>query len=303
MSTGPRSTCRLTPRPAELQVRLRIYARTPAATMAAIASERRRHTVWDTVRRPSPPRLESRMHRFVRPLLLAVALAAISCPVTADTPADTPAAAPAPKSAAPSRVPTTEEQKTLYTLGLLLSGTVQSFQLSAQELSWVTAGLTDATLNRPALTSIETYGPKVEELQASRMAVVAAREKQNGKAFLDKAASAPGAQRTASGLVITPIVAGTGASPQASDQVKVHYEGRLTDGTVFDSSRQRGEPATFPLAGVIRCWTEAVPRMKVGGRSRIVCPSELAYGDGGSPPRIPGGATLVFDVELLDIVK
>jgi FKBP-type peptidyl-prolyl cis-trans isomerase FkpA len=83
----------------------------------------------------------------------------------------------------------------------------------------------------------------------------------------------------------------------------VHYQGMLTDGTVFDSSVQRGEPVTFPLSGVIKCWTEGVQLMKVGGKSRLVCPSELAYGERGAPPRIKPGATLVFEVELLGIEK
>ena len=88
---------------------------------------------------------------------------------------------------------------------------------------------------------------------------------------------------------------------KATSTVKVHYEGKLINGKVFDSSIARKEPASFPLSGVIRCWTEAVQLMKVGGKSRLVCPSDLAYGDMGSPPNIPGGATLIFEVELLAI--
>jgi FKBP-type peptidyl-prolyl cis-trans isomerase FkpA len=121
-------------------------------------------------------------------------------------------------------------------------------------------------------------------------------------AYLAKAAAEPGATKTSSGLVIKTLTAGTGASPTAKDQVKVHYEGKFVDGRVFDSSIERKEPATFPLTGVIPCWTEAVQLMKVGGKARIVCPSALAYGDEGRPPQMPGGATLVFQVELLDIV-
>jgi FKBP-type peptidyl-prolyl cis-trans isomerase len=85
--------------------------------------------------------------------------------------------------------------------------------------------------------------------------------------------------------------------------VKVHYEGRLIDGKVFDSSIKRGEPATFPLSGVIACWTEGLQTMKVGGKAQLVCPAAIAYGPNGSPPTIPPQATLVFDVELLEIVK
>ena len=119
--------------------------------------------------------------------------------------------------------------------------------------------------------------------------------------YLDKAAAEPGAVKTASGLVYRELTPGTGASPKPSDTVKVHYRGTLEDGTEFDSSYKRNEPISFPLSGVIPCWTEGVQKMKVGGKSRLVCPSAIAYGDSGRPPVIPGGATLIFEVELLGI--
>jgi len=97
--------------------------------------------------------------------------------------------------------------------------------------------------------------------------------------------------------------AGTGASPNADNVVKVNYRGALTDGTEFDSSYKRGQPATFSLRNVIPCWTNGVPMMKVGGKAKLVCPSDVAYGDQGHPPTIPGGSTLIFEVELLAIVK
>src|SRR5215469_13645512 len=100
------------------------------------------------------------------------------------------------------------------------------------------------------------------------------------QAFLDKAASEPGAVRTSSGLIYRELSAGTGASPQPTDIVKVHYRGTLIDGTEFDSSYSRNEPAEFPLNRVIPCWTEGVQKMKVGGKARLVCPSDIAYGDG-----------------------
>jgi FKBP-type peptidyl-prolyl cis-trans isomerase FkpA len=112
-----------------------------------------------------------------------------------------------------------------------------------------------------------------------------------------------GAKKLDSGVIYIEEKAGTGDSPKATDKVKVHYTGKLTDGTVFDSSVERGQPATFPLNQVIKCWTEGVVQMKPGGKAKIVCPSDVAYGDRGAPPKIKPGSTLVFDVELLEIVK
>ncbi|HVE13709.1 MAG TPA: FKBP-type peptidyl-prolyl cis-trans isomerase, partial [Elusimicrobiota bacterium] len=131
----------------------------------------------------------------------------------------------------------------------------------------------------------------------------AAAEKEPAKAFLAKAAKEKGAQKLPSGVIYTELKKGTGASPKATDKVKVHYQGTLRDGTVFDSSIQRGTPAEFPLNGVIPCWTEAVQKMKVGGKARVTCPSDAAYGDAGRPPQIRGGAALSFEIELLDILK
>ena len=130
---------------------------------------------------------------------------------------------------------------------------------------------------------------------------MAEKQKVAAKAYLAKAATEPGAVKTESGLIYMDTRPGTGASPKASDSVKVNYRGTLIDGTEFDSSYKRNQPAQFPLSGVIRCWTEGVQKMKIGGKARLVCPSEIAYGDNGHPPTIPGGATLVFEIELLDI--
>ncbi len=110
-------------------------------------------------------------------------------------------------------------------------------------------------------------------------------------------------QKTASGIVITTMQEGSGASPKSGDVVKVHYRGTLTDGKEFDSSFKRGRPATFPLNHVIPCWTEGVQSMRVGGRTRLVCPPNLAYGSRGVPGTIPPDSTLVFEIELLEIVK
>jgi len=196
-----------------------------------------------------------------------------------------------------------DEQKTLYALGFVISQNLASFALSPADLEVVLAGVSDGVLKKDSKVDVQTYGPKIPALQTARASAAATVEKKAGQAFLDKAAAETGATRTASGMIITTVKAGDGASPKATDRVKVHYQGALTDGTVFDSSVKRNEPLTLALNSVIKCWTEGVPMMKVGGKSKLVCPSDIAYGDQGRPPIIKPGATLVFEIELLEIVK
>lgn len=197
--------------------------------------------------------------------------------------------------------PKTEDEKALYNLGVMLSGQIKSFNFTDKELELVKAGLAAGAQDKASTEDLEKYVPKLQELQKARMADAATKSKAAGAAYLAKVAAEPGVVKTDSGLVYKQVKEGTGAQPSAADRVKVHYEGRFVDGKVFDSSIKRNEPATFPLNGVIPCWTEAVQRMKVGGKAMIVCPPNLAYGDEGRPPQMPGGATLVFDVELLDV--
>lgn len=197
----------------------------------------------------------------------------------------------------------TEKEKTLYAIGLVLSRNIASFNLTEAELETVKAGLMDGALGRPKKVELETMGPKLGEFAQQRMAAAAEVEKKASVGFLEKAAKEKGAVKKPSGLVYVEEKPGTGPSPKATDKVKVHYQGTLTDGTVFDSSIKRKEPATFPVNGVIPCWVEALQLMKVGGKAKLVCPSSIAYGDKGQPPVIKPGATLVFHVELLEIVK
>lgn len=199
--------------------------------------------------------------------------------------------------------PSTDEQKTFYALGLLISQSLGTFSLTESELEFVKSGMVDGVLKKPAKVDLQTFGPKVNQMQQARVAVQSESEKKAGAGFLEKAAKESGAKKTESGGIVTTLKEGKGETPKATDTVKVHYHGTLIDGTVFDSSVKRGEPATFPLNQVIKCWTEGVQMIKVGGKSKLVCPSNIAYGDRGSPPTIKPGATLIFEVELLEIVK
>lgn len=124
-----------------------------------------------------------------------------------------------------------------------------------------------------------------------------------GLALSGTGATAAEPVTTATGLVYQELVAGTGEQPTAADKVRVHYVGTFADGREFDSSISRGQPAEFPLGRVIKCWTEGVQRMKVGGKARLTCPAAIAYGEKGAGGVIPPGATLYFDVELLGVTK
>src|SRR5215212_5761809 len=219
---------------------------------------------------------------------LVILLLLVPATLLAQTPATT------------SGAPQTDDEKTLYAVGLVLSRSLKEFDLSASELEVIRRALTDAYAGKPAI-DLDEWGPKIQALANMRGARVVAKEKETGAAYLTKAAAAANAIKTDSGIVYVETAAGTGAMPTAADVVKVHYRGTLINGTEFDSSYARNELAEFPLSGVIRCWAEGVQRMKVGGKARLVCPSDLAYGDAGRPS-IPGGATLVFEIELLEIV-
>ncbi len=242
------------------------------------------------------------MNRFSI-VVLAAALSAGPA-MAAEAPTKAQAKAPVKKSA-PSADSSlkTEQDKVLYVLGVVMGQKMASFRLTDSELEIIRQGMTDSVLNRPLKADIATYGPKIDEVAKTRAKAFAADEKKREQPFLDKAAAAKGAVKKPSGLIYTELKAGSGPSPKTTDKVKVHYQGALTDGTIFDSSVQRKEPMTITLNQVIRCWTEGVPLMKVGGKAKLVCPSDLAYGDGGAAPKIKPGAALIFEIELIEIAK
>lgn len=196
--------------------------------------------------------------------------------------------------------PKTEDQKTLYAIGLKVAESLAVFSLAPAEVEFVLAGVKDGMDKAPKV-DIAQYTPMFNKLAQQRLAAAAEIEKKESAAFLAKLAEEKDAEKTGSGLVYIPVTAGTGDSPKATDRVKVHYKGTLRDGSVFDSSIERGQPATFPLNGVIACWSEGLQKMKVGGKAKLGCPSAIAYGDRGAPPKIKPGSSLLFEVELIGI--
>lgn len=186
----------------------------------------------------------------------------------------------------------TDEQKAIYSVGLSIYGSLSQFNFSPAELELVKRAMSDAAAGKPAVDA-KIWLPKVEPIMKARVTKASA-------GFLAKAAAQPGAIKTPSGLIYKEIRPGTGASPLATDTVKVNYRGTFVNGKEFDSSYARNEPAEFALNAVIRCWTEGVQKMKVGGKAQLVCPSDIAYGEQGRPS-IPGGSTLVFEIELLSV--
>jgi len=208
--------------------------------------------------------------------------------------------------AAPSfalQPPQTEQDKTLYAVGLIIAKQLNVFNLSPIELEWVKEGMDDAISGKKAQVEIADYNSKVQELAKARRKAQGDKLAVAGKEYLEKAAKEKGAVKTESGLVYLSLKEGTGESPKTTDTVKVHYKGTLPDGKEFDSSYKRDKPIDFKLDGVIKCWTEGVQKMKPGGKAKFVCPSSIAYGENGAGEMILPGATLIFEVELLEIVK
>ena len=212
-------------------------------------------------------------------------------PARPTTPAkSTSAAKPVPKTS-PAQ-PITDEQKTIYALGLSFYRSIGQFHFSPAEVALIQRAISDAAAGKPAV-DVEQWGPKIQALAQQRV-------QHASEAYVAKASSEPGAVKTPSGLIYRDIAVGDGPNPKATDTVKVNYRGTFVDGTEFDSSYKRNQPAQCALNSVIPCWTEGVQRMKVGGKAHLVCPASIAYGAGGRPG-IPPGATLVFDIELLAI--
>jgi len=199
--------------------------------------------------------------------------------------------------------PKSEEQKTIYAIGLVVARQLSVFSLTPDEFEILKQGLTDGMTGRKPFMEADAYNKKIQELAKTRREIQGQKLSAMAKEFLDKAAKEKGAVKTDSGLIYLSLKEGNGAGPTASDKVKVNYRGTLVDGKEFDSSYRRGEPAAFTLNGVIKCWTEGVQMMKPGGKARLICPPAIAYGENGYGGSIPPNATLVFEIELLEVEK
>lgn len=198
--------------------------------------------------------------------------------------------------------PKTEDQKTFYAVGTVIARQLSVFSLTPDELEMIKQGLTDAVTGKKLLVDEGKYTAKVQELATARRNAQGEKLTAEAKTYVENAAKEKGAVKSTSGMIYIPIKEGNGAAPQATDKVKVNYRGTLVNGQEFDSSYKRGQAAEFPLNQVIPCWTEGVQKMKAGGKAKLICPSEIAYGKAGSGS-IPPNATLVFEIELLDVVK
>ena len=200
-------------------------------------------------------------------------------------------------------IPETDDEKAFYSIGTSIASQLERAKpISESELDVLVQGLRDAVREKTLSVEQNEGATLVRAMLEQREARAIEAETAAATEFLAAEAAKKGAQTTESGLIYIVVKAGTGPSPTATDKVRVHYHGTLRDGTVFDSSVERGEPAEFPLNRVIPCWTEGVAMMKVGGKSRLVCPAEIAYGNR-STGRIPAGAALTFEVELIEILE
>ena len=202
----------------------------------------------------------------------------------------------------PDPVPQTEEEKTLYVMGaMLFGGRFQSMNLTEAEAIMVLQGAKDTILNKQKVNVVD-YTNQVREFIRNRGEQTINNVKQEGEAFIEKfmTEEKDKAKKTDSGLIYTILQEGSGKKPGPTDTVRVKYKGQLVNGTVFDENTEGIE---FPLNGVIKGWSEGLQMMSPGGKMKMVIPPDIGYGDRGAPPRIPGGSTLVFEVELIDIVK
>lgn len=205
----------------------------------------------------------------------------------------------------------TDDDKTIYAIGLFLAQRNQlgAFAFTPAEVEVLKAGVSDGALGVTPKIDLQSYMPKVQAMAQKRITATqtatAAAEKKKGKEYMDKITAAkPGIKKIPSGVLMDITAEGTGKNPVPTDRVKVNYKGTTIDGHVFDSSEKHGGPYETVVNGdIIKCWTDALVYLKPGGKATVYCPPDTAYGDQGRGAEIPPGATLIFDLELVEIVQ
>jgi FKBP-type peptidyl-prolyl cis-trans isomerase len=219
------------------------------------------------------------------------------------------ACTPPVEEKAPKRELTTTNEKVSYAAGMDIGKNLINRRTEI-DLEFLFQGIEDSFEGRETLLTTEEvsvvkkeYAEKVRKEHAQRINELKEKNKVEGEVFLGENGKKEGVVTTESGLQYTVLTEGNGPKPKDTEKVSVHYVGTLIDGTEFDSSRKRGQPATFPLNGVIRGWTEGLQLMPVGSTYRLFIPSDLAYGERGAGQKIGPNATLIFEVELLEIVE
>lgn len=248
--------------------------------------------------------------------LALISLILAASPVFAADAPKAAAAKAAAKKAAPAAAKDpfkTDDERAIYTIGFLMGRNLSPFNMTPAETKIVQTGIADSILNKQPQVDVRFYQPRVNEILSKRLeaantrleaaaASAAAPEKEKGRIFTENWVKENKPQAIPGGGWYLETKAGTGPMPSKTETIKAHYRGTTTDGVEFDSSYTRGAPTEFALNGVIACWTNGITMMKVGGKAKLVCPSDVAYKDPGRPGIKPG-ATLVFEVELVEIVK
>ncbi|MDD4004578.1 MAG: FKBP-type peptidyl-prolyl cis-trans isomerase [Elusimicrobiaceae bacterium] len=194
----------------------------------------------------------------------------------------------------------TDTDKAFYSLGFMMGRSVRTFALTPSEYKTVVSGFHDAATGKKEKADPSKYMNELEKLNRDRIMAASKIEKSKSAAYLAKVKAEKGAVELSSGVIYVALAEGTGASPSEHDVATVKYKGTLRDGTVFEDITKGDEPAKIPLDRVVPCWTIGVTKIKKGGKAKLACPSDTAYGDMGMPPDIPGGAALTFEIELMD---
>jgi FKBP-type peptidyl-prolyl cis-trans isomerase FkpA len=253
---------------------------------------------------PTPGRSRSPLTVKLAAFAAVLAVPALLVAQQPQTGAAQPAAPTAPAKAAHSQAgkagKTNKKDDTSYSLGVSMGEQLRRAQVTSEMVNTAKLGqgVRDALAGKATLTPADQAN--IRELISSAVSTVADANHRKAGVFLAENGKKPGVTTTASGLEYTVLNAGSGESPKATDEVTVNYRGTLLDGTEFDSSYKRGEPATFQVDRVIPGWTEALQLMKPGGKYKLFIPPQLAY-DMRSPPTIPPGSMLIFDVELISV--